>query len=159
MIQITKADDGALSGSGSVPSYEAQALLGDAAADLPLAAGAPGGWAQVAASGQAALGPLNSGQMTLSGRDLTVSGVANTPAEHVAATAALGSLLDGYTSDVQIDVLDDGTPLRVDLTVVDSVVSGAAKLPAELEGDAAFAEYEVQPVSYTHLTLPTIYSV
>ena len=144
VIQITKADDSALSGSGSVPSYEAQALLGDAAADLPLAAGAPGGWAQVAASGQAALGPLNSGQMTLSGRDLTVSGVANTPAEHVAATAALGSLLDGYTSDVQIDVLDDGTPLRVDLTVADNVVSGVAKLPAELEGDAAFAEYEVQ---------------
>ncbi len=141
-IQISKADDGAMTAEGVVPSYVAQAQLGDVAADLPLAAGAPDGWAQLAASGQAALGPLNSGQMTLSGTNLSLSGVANSPAEFAAANAALGSVADGYTSDVQIDVLDDGTPLRLNLAVADGAVTGSAKLPIELDGDVAFAGFD-----------------
>ncbi len=141
-IQITKAADGAMSAVGNVPSYAAQAQLGEIAADLPLATGAPDGWAAVAASGQAALGPLNSGEMTLSGNNLQLSGEANSPAEHAAAMAALGALPDGFASDVQIDVLDDGTPLRLNLVVADSVASGSAKLPADLEGDDAFAGFE-----------------
>lgn len=142
-IGFSKADDGSLGGTGVVPSYVVQAQLGSAAAELPLAAGAPEGWAQVANAGQAALGPLNSGQMSLSGRDLTLSGVANTPTEREAAIAALGPLPDGFTSDLQIDVLDDGTPLRLDLNVAESAVSGTAKLPIELDGDAAFSGFDV----------------
>ncbi len=141
-IQITKAADGALAASGVVPSYVAQAQLGSVAADLPLAAGAPDGWTDAAAAGQNALGALNSGQMTLSGTTLSITGEANSPVELSDATAALADLSGDYTTDAQIDVLDDGTPLRVDLTVADSAVSGAVKLPAELDGDAAFTAFD-----------------
>ena len=142
-IQLTKDDSDAITATGYVPTYTAQAQIGDVASDLPLAAGAPDGWVSSVQLGQQGLAPLNSGQMTLSDTVLTLTGVANTPAELAAAEAAIGQLPDGFTSDVQIEVLDDGTPLRLDLTVADSAVTGTAKLPSELDGVAGFGSFDV----------------
>lgn len=142
-ITLSKDIGGDVSASGSVPSYTAQAGLGAVAADLPLAAGAPDGWGASAMAGQIALGALNSGQMVLSGTELTLSGVADTPAQVALAEEALANLPDGFTSDVQIDVLDDGRPLRVTLAVDEGAVTGSAKLPSELEGDASFTDLQV----------------
>ncbi len=113
-LKATKTEMG-LEAVGVAPSEDARAALlaevGEAAGAFRLAAGAPdGGWTAAAFIGIEALGPLNSGEMVLSDRSLTLTGEAETPKEQQAALAALADLPDGYVARTDITLLDDGTP-------------------------------------------------
>ena len=118
-LNVTKAEGAALSATGHVPTEavrgDLSGLLGDSAAGLTLAAGAPVGWADLAKAGIAALGPMNSGEMALADGALSVRGVVNGPAERDAAMAALAGMPQGAAS-VDLELLDDGTPPAYDLT-------------------------------------------
>jgi OmpA-OmpF porin, OOP family len=141
-----KADEtAALVGKGVVPSEAARAELaavgwGDAATALTLASGAPEGWMALAKAGVNALGPLISGEMTVTDAALTITGTALSPVEFDAMQAALAGLPEGaVTLDVQ--TLDDGTPAAFDVDY--EPVGGATirgKLPVGLDkamvGDA-----------------------
>jgi OOP family OmpA-OmpF porin len=110
-LEVTK--DGGLSAKGHVPTEalrgELAATLGDAAAGLTLAAGAPQGWGDMAKAGLAALGALNTGKLSLSDRAMTLSGEANGPEEAAAVDAALAALPAGSVTK-EITLLDDGSP-------------------------------------------------
>ena len=88
-LNVAKAEGGALSATGHVPTEavrgDLSGLLGDSAAGVTLAAGAPAGWADLAKAGIAALGPMNRGEMALADGALSVRGVVNGPAERDAA--------------------------------------------------------------------------
>ena len=58
--------------------------------------------------------------------------------------------------------LDDAfniTPTQVEVDETDVVVGVDREKPDRLTKDDITKDYEYTPVSYTHLTLPTIYSV
>ena len=136
-LQADKAPDGALSGSGFVNTEAARAdlaaILGDAAAGLTLAAGAPAGWADLAKAGLAALGPMTHGGLTLSDGALTLRGEVLGPDQAAAVQAALAGLPAG-SAQVDLTLLDDGTPAAYDL--VYSATEGArlsGKLPPGLD--------------------------
>lgn len=135
-LTAMRAEDGTATMSGAIPNEEARAALAattsdDLAAGLVWSAGAPDDdWTGVAATSFDALGLLKSGEMTLSGTTLTVRGLAATPSEKEGVEAALASLPEGYTVESTIDVEDDGTPLRLNLTLADGSVTGDGKLPA-----------------------------
>ncbi len=96
-----------------------------------MAAGAPDAqWSQAAATAIAAVRDLESGQIAISGRRMSVNGVARTPAEGEAIRAALDALPEGYQADMGLRYLDDGTPPSYSLGY--SVTDGAwleGKLP------------------------------
>jgi outer membrane protein OmpA-like peptidoglycan-associated protein len=136
---VTKAEaPAALVATGTVPSVAAQVELaaagwGDAVGKLPLAAGAPEGWMALAKAGVAALGPLQSGEMTVTDGALTVKGVALSPVEYGAMEAALAGLPEGAVT-LDITTLDDGTPpaFSIDYTpFVGASVTG--KLPPKMD--------------------------
>ena len=86
--------DGGLSARGSVPTEDLRAALGlgDAAAGLVLAAGAPAGWDKLAMAGIAAMAPLGKATLHLSDSTLTLTGTALGPEEAAAARSALAAL-------------------------------------------------------------------
>jgi outer membrane protein OmpA-like peptidoglycan-associated protein len=114
MAGVTKAEGGALTATGSVPSEGVRADFvgsgwGDAAKALTLASGAPEGWIDLAKAGLAALGPLEFGQMVATDTGLMVSGTARSPVEYAAMQEALAGLPDGSVTQ-NVTMLDDGTP-------------------------------------------------
>lgn len=134
-LDVTK--DGAVSASGHIPTEalraELAATLGDSAAGLKLAAGAPEGWAALAKAGLAALAPLNKGMISLADGALKISGEALGPDEAAAVDAALAGLPEGAVTK-EITLLDDGTPAAYALDY--SAGTGATiagKLPKGLD--------------------------
>ncbi len=111
-LSVTKTTAG-LAATGHVPTEALRAklatALGEGAAALTLASGAPQGWGDLASAGLAALGPLDDGQLTLTDGQLTLTGTAATPVEADAAKAALAGLPAGSTT-TELTLLDDGTP-------------------------------------------------
>ncbi|MCW1932444.1 OmpA family protein [Pararhodobacter zhoushanensis] len=104
---------GVLTTRGSVPSDAAQAMLqGEGVDGLTLAAGAPDAhWPEAAMAGLGGLNALEEGHFDLTGRSLSLLGLARTSAEEQAAHAAVADILpEGYDFIAAIDVLDDGTP-------------------------------------------------
>ena len=134
-LEVTKTDG--MAAKGYVPTEKMRAglvaVLGDAAAGLTLAAGAPVGWDAMAAAGLAALGPLNSGEMSLSDSVLNINGLALGPNEAATVDAALAGLPAGsWTKDITL--LDDGTPAAFNIDY--SAATGASiagKLPKGLD--------------------------
>ena len=123
--------------SGNVPTEEARqgiaVVLNHDASALKLASGAPDAWTIMAQDGLSALSKLVEGTLTLSDKTVTLSGVAKTPADVEAVLAQLKDVPEGYTIKSSIDTLDDGKPLRLDLTY--SASDGASvdgKLPEGL---------------------------
>lgn len=139
VFSATKSAKGT-SVSGNVPTEEARqgiaVVLNHEASALELASGAPDGWTIVAQDGLGALSKLEEGTLTLSGRTVTLSGVAKTPADVEAALAQLKDVPEGYTVDTAFDTLDDGKPLRFDLAYAasDGATVGG-KLPKGLTLD------------------------
>ena len=134
-MQVVKAE--VLTSTGFVPTENLRAALagglGDAAAGLTLAAGAPDGWDAMAVAGLAALGPLNTGTLSISDTTLKVSGEALGPAEESAVDAALAGLPAGSWTK-EIILLDDGTPAAYSIDY--SAATGASiagKLPKGLD--------------------------
>ena len=136
-----RADDGTTTLSGAIGGDVDREIVavqaGDLANDLILSSGTPDdGWAGVSANAMAGLAQLKSGEMTLSDRTLTLTGLAQSPVEKTAALNAIGELPDGYTLNEAIDVEDDGTPLRLMLTSANDTVSGTGKVPADMTAQA-----------------------
>jgi len=107
---LAKAADGSIAATGYAPTAAARdALAADlpGLAGLPLGHGAPEGWANALAAGNAALAPLEEGSAALTGTTFTLAGVAATPFEDNEARAALAGL-NGFETVVAIEVLDPG---------------------------------------------------
>jgi len=109
---LVKGADGSLAATGYAPSEAARAASA-ALAGLALGRGAPDGWADAAAAGEAALAPLDEGSFTLTGTATTLSGVAARADDAAQARAALDGL-DGFDTAIALDVLDPGI---VDFTI------------------------------------------
>jgi OOP family OmpA-OmpF porin len=127
--------DGGLSARGSVPTEDLRAALGlgDAAAGLVLAAGAPAGWDKLAMAGIAAMAPLGKATLHLSDSTLTLTGTALGPEEAAAARSALAAL-PAAAVQANITLLDDGTPANFAIDY--QAARGAAlsgKLPNGIE--------------------------
>lgn len=137
-LEVVK--DGGLRAKGYVPTEAARGLLGAGAgmlgtqaANLTLAAGAPAGWADMAAKGIQALGPMNKGNLSVSDGALTISGEALGPDEAAAVNAVLAGLPEGAVTK-DITLLDDGTPANYTLEYTAATgASLAGKLPKGLD--------------------------
>lgn len=129
-IEVVKGDG--LTTAGFVPTEKMRAVLattlGDAAKGLTLAAGAPASWDAMVSVGLTALGPLNTGKMTLSDTKMVITGEALGPTEEAAVDAALAGLPAGsWTKDITL--LDDGTPA---VYAIDYSASGGASISGKL---------------------------
>jgi len=139
LLEVEKsAPEAALTASGNVPTEALRGTLGlgDAAAGLVLASGAPAGWGDLVKAGIAALGPLQSGKLLLTDGALTLTGVALGPDQAAAADDALAGLPEGSVTK-DITLLDDGTP--ADYTLDYTAAEGASlsgKLPKGLDAGA-----------------------
>ena len=146
-LTATRAPDGTRHVSGVVPTRDA---MGDFGPDVTLAAGAPdGAWLGVVQTGLGALDSLTQGSFAIVDRDITLSGTAITPLERDAAMARLNDLPAGYAATFDIDVLDDGTPLRLDVTLRDGAIAAMGKLPSGMSGadiEAIFAQATIDVI-------------
>ncbi len=141
-LAVSKPDpDSPLAATGYVPTeaVRSELGLGEAAAGLELASGAPTGWSDLARAGIAALAPLRNGTATLSDETLTITGEALGPDELAAVNAALSGLPSGsVTTDIAL--LDDGSPANWQLDY--DAVAGAklsGKLPQNIDAAAIAA--------------------
>lgn len=128
-LEVVK--DGSVTATGNVPTEALRGSLGlgDQAAGLVLAAGAPAGWADLARAGITALAPMTKGAVKLSDNSLTLTGEVLGPDEAAAVDAALAGLPEAAVTK-NITLLDDGTPANY--TIDYNAVSGATvsgKLP------------------------------
>lgn len=108
---LAKGADGTLAMTGYVPSNVARGALAEAGlpvSDLPLAHGAPTGWAEAMAAGAAALAPLKEGSFALTGTTATLTGVAAGRAEDDAARDALAAVGAGFDQVAALQVEDPG---------------------------------------------------
>ncbi|MFZ9199235.1 MAG: OmpA family protein [Paracoccaceae bacterium] len=135
-LSVTKTTAG-LTATGHVPTEALRAdlatTLGEGAAALTLASGAPQGWGDLAAAGLAALAPLSEGQLTLTDDQLTLTGTAATPVEAEAVKVVLARLPTGAAT-TELTLLDDGTPAAwtLDYTATTGATA-AGKLPKGLD--------------------------
>jgi OOP family OmpA-OmpF porin len=132
---------GAITISGVIPSdADRDALIeksDDLHVDLSLAAGVPDtDWVDVAGLGLIALSHLKYGELTLIDRTLTLRGLVRNPDELDATLNRLKDLPEAYSLITEIDVEDDGTPLRLSLTLRDDVATGEGKLPSDITASA-----------------------
>ncbi|MDB4213589.1 OmpA family protein [Octadecabacter sp.] len=79
--------------------------------------------------------------MTLSGRDLNITGLAATPRDRDAVLASLLDLPEGYTLTDIIEVEDDGTPLRLTLTNGDAGAAVTGKFPSGMAASLVSDRY------------------
>lgn len=112
---------------------ELRPVAGDAVDDLQLADGEPDGdWGQAALDAFQALELLKSGSFRLTDQELVVAGLAATPDDLARFDEAMATIPDAYTLVTDIEVEDDGTPMRLDLTYDGTLVTGNGKLPVDL---------------------------
>lgn len=133
-LTVTKAES--ITANGNIPTeaLRGDLDLGDAAAGLVLASGAPDGWDDMARAGIKALGFLTTGEMQLVGDRLTVIGQALGPDEAAAAIAALDALPADKVKS-QFSLQDDGAPAAYQIDF--SATTGgelSGKLPKGLDG-------------------------
>lgn len=130
-------DGAGMGATGHIPTEALRAdlagTLGDSAAGLTLAAGAPDGWADLAKAGLGALGALDTGQLRLSDNQLDLTGEAAGPDEAAAVDAALATLPQGNVTK-SITLLDDGTPAAWTLDYsASNGATASGKLPKGLD--------------------------
>lgn len=136
-LNMTRNGDG----TTAMGKFPADVAAGDIIGDVPaddirnaFIADDTGAFAPVATNGVAALGQLEEGTLSVVGTTVTLTGVARTPTEADAATGLLGDLPEGYTANVDITSIDDGTPPNFDVTYTAADgASVAGKLPAETD--------------------------
>lgn len=136
-LNVEKTDSGlAAQGMVSTEALRGALGLGDAAAGLTLAAGAPAGWGDMAKAGIAALGPMLSGKASLSDDRLIVTGQAAGPDDLAAVEAALAGVPAGAVT-LDVALLDDGKPVAYEVAF--DATNGAeisGKLPKGLLPEA-----------------------
>lgn len=155
VTEILLEPDGAISPKGAVPSEAARRRLAEALkhelAALRLASGAPEQWAETADIAVRALMQLEHGRVTLNGINVTLEGAAMTPLEAGRAERLLTAVPAGVTVDVNLDFLDDGSPLRLS---VRKSVDGKVILAGKLPKDMGLEGYDLSQVVRTPLTPP-----
>ena len=125
--------------AGNTPTDGARASfaarIGDAPSqELVLAAGMPdANWTGVVGNGLDALGALKRGELLISDRDVTLTGLAALPENEAAALDALASLPDGYTVSTDIELEDDGTPMRLSMALANGGATAQGKVPAGVD--------------------------
>ncbi len=159
-LVATRDVDGTTTLAGVIPSEADRTRLaevaGDRVAQLTLAADAPDTeWTGVAAQGLAALERMQSGDMTLSDQILTLRGRALNPDAFDAMLAQLNPLPEGYEAITEVAVEDDGTPIRLSLSLENGMISGAGKFPMGLTMDVLTDRFEdVAGVTLQQSNLP-----
>jgi len=126
------ADMGDVSFEGMVPTEAVRAELATATgvdtSALNLRSGAPDGWGEAAAVALNVSKMLRSGDMVLSGTELSISGEVEDDAVSESAHAALRDLPEGYTSEANFT-------LRPDLNLLSwNTVEGTTNAVAEIDG-------------------------
>jgi OOP family OmpA-OmpF porin len=123
---------------GGVPSEAVREALsreiGEEADALVLSSGAPlETWDEAARTGLRALRQLERGHLTLNDTAVTLSGEALTPARLEKMSILLGETPEGFTTDLQVSTLDDGTPLRLSaMRRAGETVLVQGKLPVDM---------------------------
>jgi OOP family OmpA-OmpF porin len=140
-LTATRQVDGSTALSGVVPSDADLRRLTENIAgltpNLTLAAGVPDAdWVDVARLGLTALGTLKDGEMTLTDRTLLLRGLARNPDELNITLGGLERLPEAYSLIAEIDLEDDGTPLRLMLVLRDGVITGEGKFPSDITATA-----------------------
>ena len=133
--------------SEAIRAVFAEQIGAEAAGGLVLASGLPDDtWNDVAAKGLASLDGLESGEMVLSDRMLTVKGVAATPVEKAEAYMKIGAMPEGYSNDIHItSLLETAAPFELSSSKSVTEQTFAGYVPSEdargelahMMGDAA----------------------
>lgn len=122
---------------GVMPTQAVRAQLADAhgpkIAGLDIAAGVPDqNWPTAVDTGYAAMEQLQEGQFTLEDRMLTVTGSVILEQDAEDISRILGQLPEGYDSQVNVQILDDGKPFELSLVKEGADVQAlSGKLPAD----------------------------
>jgi OOP family OmpA-OmpF porin len=125
-------DEAGTTASGNVPSASVAETLGFDGLDV--ANGEPDeAWPDAAAAVLAAVAPLKAANVVMADASVAVTGIAATPNELAAFNDLITALPEGYTATSEIDVEDDGTPLRLALNYDGTTLSGSGKIPADLD--------------------------
>lgn len=156
VTRVEKAETGALSGNGFVPSERARALLGDAAGAFSLASGAPEIWADMITTGTDALALMDFGAVALDDQRLHVTGTVLGPDERDAVLAALAAF-DPSLWSAEIDMRDDGTPaaFRFDWSASDGGTLGG-KLPVGFSLEDIAARLQAGEISAQDLRIAAL---
>lgn len=112
-VMAARWQDGRLMADGYVPDETVRDALAGGLTEgsaLTLASGAPEGWAQAVEAGLKAAVLMEEGEVYLEGQELTLNGIAMTPAEGEGIDRALQDIPEAYAVDVSLEYLDDGTP-------------------------------------------------
>lgn len=136
-IVLTRGADGVVKAQGMVAAGADRAELAQQLdlSGLDLRQGAVEGWAQAVQAGSTALIPLESGQVELSGDQMTISGVARDPVQHALAIAALDAAPDTVQVSTDISELDDGAPFVFTASKGDGLaLTGKLPLGLDLDG-------------------------
>ena len=128
--EVAVTDDG-VTVAGYAPSADVKDALGFDG--LEVANGEPdAAWGDAITASAAAAAHLQSGSISLSDANVTVSGQVADPTALEAFEAAMADLPEGYTATSDITLEDDGTPLRLTLSYDGAQLSGNGKIPADL---------------------------
>jgi outer membrane protein OmpA-like peptidoglycan-associated protein len=125
---------------GNVPTEAERARLGGSGVEgldgLVLASGAPAGWSAAVDASLAALNDLSEGAVSFQGTQVTLTGLAETPAQVERVLAAF-VLPDGYSLKDDIEARDDGEPVAFEISY-DASAGGAVtgKVPSDLSAEA-----------------------
>ncbi|WP_425072102.1 BON domain-containing protein [Sagittula sp. S175] len=123
------------------------------ATDLPLGAGAPDGFSDVATQAARALAMMLEGRATLTDRSLTLTGQTHLPAQKQAIEAAL-TLPEDWTLTLDVTALDDGLPYAL-LATRDPLMGLhlSGKLPPDFD-TAPLDALHPNHATLTHAPLP-----
>ena len=117
IMGLERRADGTMSVSGNIPSEalrkQLQQVLGHDLSALRLASGAPDRWPEVADLVARALQHLEQAHVVIEDRRVEVAATALTPLEAGRAERLVRAAPDGYEVNVSMDLLDDGSPLRL----------------------------------------------
>jgi len=132
--ELSLARDGTITTSGHVPSEAAKArleqVLDHDLETIRLASGAPQNWIETAELMAKALMHLEQGRVTLDAAQVSFEGTALTPLESGRAERILAAVPEGISVETRLDLLDDGSPLRLSAhRRIDGAVSVVGKLP------------------------------
>ncbi|MGB0798659.1 MAG: hypothetical protein ACPGRD_05020, partial [Planktomarina sp.] len=133
-------DENGIAISGNIPTEVDRALIaaqtGGSADTLDLAAGVPdGNWTSMVGQGVESLDALEFGSFSVEGQAISLSGLAKLPSDMDVALSGFDSLPAGYTLNNQVELEDDGTPMRLSLEVDASKAIAAGKLPMGMSFD------------------------
>jgi len=128
---------GAITAVGVIPSEVDRGALSKMTSadlgDLTLAAGVPDdAWLGVLETGLGALNMLGAGELRVTDREVFIEGSTPTPLSMREVTDAFAALPVGYTLVTDIEVLDDGLPLQLSISLTDGTVDATGKIPPEL---------------------------